>query len=350
MEQEQHNLVNETNLITNSTDLDCNFLWFSSLENLYLKTLAVFPWIVLVIGVTGIVCNILIILVYTKLGFPSTIHLSYVALAVSDLGCVVASMVYAVTTMAPVSRSFETTALSDRFSQVVGGLPQMTFSRLTGLITAWISLQRCLCVTYPTRVRLMVTHKVVKVVLAFIFTIGCFPIVFVYAMIGSEWQSHVPVNDSTWALQDEKSVTMVTMVTLALIYPVVSWVCVAVCSSVLIIKLKRNARWRTRNAAGAATASIATGKNNSHVTKVVVTVAGIFLICSLPLTASLFATLALPQFSLNGALHYLYRIMVMTCVLTTQINSTVNIVIFAVSGHSFRSLLFRLLTRTCRKR
>ena len=45
-------------------------------------------WSTLISGVFGIVGNIVILLVFYKLGFSETIHISYVALTVSDLCCV----------------------------------------------------------------------------------------------------------------------------------------------------------------------------------------------------------------------------------------------------------------------
>ncbi|KAK3795676.1 hypothetical protein RRG08_055193 [Elysia crispata] len=119
--------------------------------------------------------------------------MSCTGLAVSDLLCVGASMMCGITTMG-VFRGTASQAAISHLNNLVGGLPQVVLSRVTSLITAWISTVRCLSVAYPTKVRFIITRTVTSVALGIIFSL------------------------------------------------------VTVCTTFLIVKLEQNAKWKSRNA------------------------------------------------------------------------------------------------------
>ncbi|RUS85785.1 hypothetical protein EGW08_006414 [Elysia chlorotica] len=271
-------------------------------EDAYLRVRPGFSWTFVGTGCFGIVGNILIVAVFAKMGFSNTIHISYSALAVSDLFCVLASMVYGITVMDVVRNSFNAQT-SYRMSNIFGGLPHVCFARTTALITAWISLERCLCVKFPTKVRLMITRTVTKIVLGTIFALGCIPMVFVYA-----------ANSSSKGTSGERATLLVPV-------------------------------WVTANHAVAVSQNQHKLAKENRVTKVVVILAVLFLLCSLPMSVNILADFIIPEYSIDGSLRYLHLINGMINVLVTELNSSVNVVVFAVSGHRFRSVLFEILSK-----
>ncbi|GFO14429.1 growth hormone secretagogue receptor [Plakobranchus ocellatus] len=223
-------------------------------RNIFFSVLPAMVWIVLGIGAMGILGNILIILVYIKLGFSETINMSYLALAISDLLSVLSTM-WSSILLSPI---FETVlkqlpiATDFYFISYTCAWPLLTFSRSTALITAWISLERCLCVVFPMKVKRIITPTVTKIVLLTIFIFGCGPVVFAYIGIESEWRLD-PLRNQTKLFvfaNDSKQTTMLRRFAsflYGLVYPISSWVIVTVSTAILIIQLRASNLWRNQH-------------------------------------------------------------------------------------------------------
>ncbi|GFS02599.1 chemosensory receptor A [Elysia marginata] len=338
---------------TNGTILGRN--WPQSLESVYFSIGPLFSWTLIATGTVGTTGNILTLLVYSRLGFSSTIYISYTALAVSDLFCVLSSMVFGLRYMRSPLPNLSA-QVSDEVLRLVGVYPHFAFSRTTGLLTAWISLERCLCVIFPTRVKLMISRTVTKLTIIAIFLIGCFPLVFLYGVYRIERQFDPNSNATSFTflrhggpLQEKLESTALFL--FSVVYPTLSCVSVTVCTVALIIKLRHSTRWRKLNATAAnaqqgksSSQNAQTSTRETRVTRVVIIVAGVFLICSLPTAAHLLAVATIDGYSNTGYLRYLRWINGMVTVLFAQVNSSLNIVIFATSGQRFRAVLFQILT------
>ena len=116
----------EENGTTVSRDLTAQTSWVQSLEDTYFRVHPGFSGAFVGTGCFGIIGNVLILIVFTKMGFSNTIHMSYSALAVSDLCCVLASMVYGITAMDVVRRSVNELT-SYRLSNMFGGAAARMF-------------------------------------------------------------------------------------------------------------------------------------------------------------------------------------------------------------------------------
>ena len=310
----------------------------------------------------GIMGNSLILRECAKLGvFNSTINVSCLALAVSDLCCVLACMLSGLTSRGVVSRQVSVERTPSQFSDFVGRLPNMVFSRTTALVTAWISLERCLCVALPTKVKVIITRRVTTVMLAAIFIICVSPMVLIYVAHRLQWQFNRQINSTILMVVQDDDTRLsgsgdIDRFLYGVIYPMLSLASVSICTAILVVKLKENARWREVNAPGAMVkatgTSAVTVRHAKHVlqplkekriTKVVVMVTGLFLVLSLPMSANVLASAVLPGYSASGTLRYLFLVNGMVCVLLTQLNSSLNIIIFAISGQKFRDLLLETL-------
>ena len=336
-------------------DLDSEYLWFHY----------AFSWSWIGLGVPGIVSNVLTLVVYAKMGYSSnSIHISYSALAVSDLCCVVATIMCGVPILTNVFRQYNTVHAS--VIDLVGAVPHLAFSRTTALLTSWISFERCLSVVFPIRCKLMVTRTVTIVTVTSISVAGFSPLVMVYISAGVYQPFYVQANSTTSATLNNTAQGLARIETVfrilnGLLYPVFSWVSVTVFTAVLVVKLRQSSN-KLKTFGDKAKAKGADSRDkkasqphHSHlpqekrstrenrITKVVVTVACVFLLCSLPMSAQLVASLAVPGYSRTGSLAYTFQINGMLSVLMAQLNSCLNIIIFTVSGHKFRSVLFGMI-------
>ncbi|GFS16251.1 peptide receptor GPCR [Elysia marginata] len=164
-------------------------LGLENLEKIMPILVTFFFWVASLIGIFGVIANILNLLVYARLGFSETIHMSYAALAVSDLCCIL-SVIWSVFGVTPelqaILAGYRFRVDQTQLSNITGGWPHMAFSRTTAFLTSWISLERCLCVILPTRVKVIITRKVTRIVLTAIFIIGCCPVVLAYVELKFE--------------------------------------------------------------------------------------------------------------------------------------------------------------------
>ena len=330
---------------------------FQEVANIISKALVV-------IGIFGILGNILTLVVYAKLGFSETIHMSYVALAVSDFGCLL-TLLYMCFCF---SYLLEAILLRYRmrtditlFANFTGAWPHHGFTRTPAMLTAWVSFERCLCVIFPTRVKLMITRKVTKVVLAFIYVIGCCPVVLAFVGMQTEKVFDPETNFTTLILKyaDQTQLNRANQIAFILYgaaYPLLSWVMVVVCATFLITALKRSVRWRSINsrASAGATGSGDAGSTKispkeTRVTRTVVIIACAFIFFSFPIAAIVVFALINREFSVNGELHFPLMISVAISFLFSGLNSSVNIVVYTITGSRFRSTLVHLFQPKLRK-
>ncbi|GFR61834.1 chemosensory receptor A [Elysia marginata] len=335
---------------TNGTSSDNEGNWLRNLESIYLSIGPVFSWTVIAVGALGITGNILTLLVYSRLGFVATINISYTALAVSDLLCVLTSMVFGFR-HAGIPLPGLSARVSEEVLKLVGAYPHFAFSRTTGLLTAWISLERCICVVFPTRVKVMISRTVTQVAITACFVLGCFPLVFVYAVYKIERRLNPDTNSTSLALLSiggpvQEKLEGTTLFLFAVVYPLVSYVSVTACTVSLVIKLQKSTKWRRTNATAAARGEssyqIAPARD-LRVTRVVVVVAVVFLACSLPTAAQLVTVATVDGYTTIGHLRFLRLINGMVTLLFAEVNSSLNIVIFTVSGQRFRSVLLQII-------
>ncbi|GFO02069.1 chemosensory receptor a [Plakobranchus ocellatus] len=333
--------------------------WFA--RDIFYNVISVVIWFIFGIGIMGIIGNILTIIVYIKLGFSETIHISYLALAVSDL-CTIITTMWCSVCFSPLIdmlfNRFRIVTELNFFANFTCIWPHVAFSKTTALITAWISLERCLCVVFPIKVKLIITRFITKIVLLIIFIIGCGPVVFAYTGRKSEWRFDPRLNQTRFfmfenGVRDLNLLNRLAFSLYSAVYPVFSWVSVIVCTTFLIIKLRQSATWRRRNDNAPSDKVIHRNQieerrisvKANRVTKTVVTVAIIFIVCSFPISISLFFSSLMREFSLSGRLRYLVSLNASFIVVLSEINSSVNIIVFAVMGTRFRSTLLKILCR-----
>ena len=120
-----------------------------------------------------------------------------------------------------------------------GGRPHFSSSLNTTLLTAWISLERCLCVPFPTRVKLIIPRTVSKVVITTIFILGCCPFHGFLCWVELNSTRLPMFNTARNYLNGHNTVAFFLH---CAVYPVFSCVTVTICTTYLIVKLSQRAR------------------------------------------------------------------------------------------------------------
>ena len=239
---------------------------------------------------------------------------------------------------------------SRTLANIFGYAPHLAFSKTTALMTAWISVERCVCVVFPTKAKVMVTRKLSLAAIVVTFIAGCGPAVLTYSRVGIDWQTD-PRDNSTVVLSGlDTTGAPVALVLYGLVYPTVSWLTVTVCTAVLIAKLRRSIRWRHHNTAtvqmyGAQGRQMPNKEN--RLTRVAVAIACVFIVCTLPVTTYGVSVNLAKRYGAAYSLRYLFQVVSIVSLLLSQVNSSLNIVVFTVLGSRFRAALLKMWPGQC---
>ncbi|GFS09450.1 chemosensory receptor A [Elysia marginata] len=310
------------------------------------------------VGFVGITGNILILCTYWKVGFTDSINISYMAMAVSDLGCV-ASIVWSGLCWNPGFNSVVAIEARDVVLPT-GGFATTAFGKITAMITAFISLERCLCVVFPLKVKTLITRQRTIYFIALMYVVHVLPTSLVYVVVRFEWHFSEQRNRTVLGVKylrnpTEQTITDVLWVFHSLPLQFIPLIIVVVCTIFLIITLNRSARWRSGNSKGITEdrhrrnePEISSGKprassKEDRIIKTVILIAIVFIVCSSPAAINNAVTRAEPEYRASGKYRKLNLFVAGSTACLNTINSSVNIFIYYKMSSKFKLALKKLV-------
>ncbi|GFO11925.1 chemosensory receptor b [Plakobranchus ocellatus] len=109
-----------------------------------------------IIAVPGVVCNIINILVYWRIGFKESITVSLFALAISDTGILIVKIWNGVCQASSIRESSDMGSFMYELS-LVTGVFKRTLAKISIWITVLITMERCACISLPLKVKRIFT-------------------------------------------------------------------------------------------------------------------------------------------------------------------------------------------------
>ena len=310
----------------------------------------------LIAGVFAVEANILTIIVYIKMGFFDSTNISLAALAISDFGVGITTISTAlICLLAPLS--------SVPFSRYIviplSTYPHTLLARISALITTYISVERYLCVLLPLRIKTIITRKrtFIAMVILFGVTLLNYPVAYLRYPLGFKFDSKrnktlfnlLPVTDQTFLFM-----THIRTLIIHLMVPFVTFFVVLLCTILLSLNLQRNKAWRdankynplkSRTKAANESESEARQSKEIRAIKMVITIATVFIVTSIPACTQMVFMLAVPEFSESGRYYKLFDVIGMFYLAVNSINSGVNVIIYFTMSQKFKQatlLLFRI--------
>ncbi|GFO20817.1 chemosensory receptor a [Plakobranchus ocellatus] len=299
---------------------------------------AVYCYILPVLVVFGTVGNVLSIIVLCVEKKKDSTNSSLTALAVSDTGYILTT--FARQTSCIISK-FDPT-LGRNFTTLMYGqmiVVNICFSRVTSVITAIISTERCLAVTFPLKVREIVTRPrmILALVLAFVVTFGLIGPVFFMGEV--YWTTNPRTNTSyvtyqmtEWYLNDKEALDAYRDIFLNAVLRFLPAVLVIFNTVVIITRVKRASSWRGDTASQAGKARSAREKK---LTNMLLVLCGVYIFCTLPGIVFQCFTFATDEFSVFGRYRHTYKMTTAISLLTQFINSSINFVIYMAMNERF---------------
>ena len=297
--------------------------------------------------------NIVTIIVYRKMGFVDSTNVSLTALAISDLGgaitainCVLAIFLPTITN-APFTFEIFTTSASH---------PHVMFSRISALITTYISIERYLCVLLPLKIKRIITTRRTFIAMLIIFTISLGLNLHLSLKFPIGWKFFPQRNRSLLGVLPIDDFTILTLdyirqVIFSLILPVFTSVTVLFSTILLSVALQNSKSWRDANKSVVKTKDTsgqelsAVDSKEARAVKMVIAITTVFIVSSIPSSIHMIAVIMVPEFEVNGRYSNLYALTGMAFLIVDSLNCSANVVIYYRMSTKFRRALrslFRL--------
>ncbi|GFO04175.1 chemosensory receptor a [Plakobranchus ocellatus] len=307
---------------------------------------------ILFFSVLGVGTNILNILVFIKMGLQETTTISMLALAVSDLICCIMAF-WTYLCYVPAFRDMPGLPFqSVEVSLETGQTFRPYVIRTGALITAFITLERCLCVVIPLKVKNIITLSATRVLIVVIYIITIVPYIAHPMLYQLDWKFYPYLNRSlVGAVYKENPLAILFMLIASYLcgffYLLLATSVVIVCTLFLVINLLRSSRWREsmRKQTGASTAKSADMKTSSsrredRLIKQVVVIAILFIICTTPGAVSMFIIAVSKDFVEKSRFYPSTLVLQGYLFAFETVNNSVNFFVYYVIGTKFR-LVFR---------
>ena len=327
-------------------------------EAVYWRILSVVLGLDITVGVFATGANIVTIIVYSRLGFSDSTNISLTALAISDLGIAVTLVITAVGMLLPAM--FDVPFNDDIFLTTTT-YPHNLLSRISAMITTYLSIERYFCVFLPLKIKTVITSKrtLVVMVIIFVFTFSLYPTGLFRFGIG--WTFDFKRNRTVLGVIPTSDPIVlrlhnVTLLIVSIILPFVTFFSVVLCTILLSVSLKKSKLWRDANRytpSNTAKGSESEPKGNwkspkkqtskeARAVKMVITIATVFIVTSIPSCVHIIAVMLVPGFTAVGRYYRMFDVCGLSYFGVNAINSGANVIIYYKMSYKFRSSMLAL--------
>ena len=297
----------------------------------YCLQCVVFP----ILTAFGLLGNTLsLIVLFQKKIRNSTTSIVLIGLAISDVCFLVTNMARKSTC---IIRQFDKLT-ADTFNAVsFGGLffTKTAFSRVSTLIVVLISIERLFAVAFPLKVRSLVTKTRMTVavitcfIIPFAFCAGL-PPQYTYTYI----RGRPYIAQTKFALENADPLKIYNEYFLVISLRYIPVIVVIILNTLIIVLFKRSRRFQNKNA-GNSERELARQQEERKLTRMLLAVAIIFLICLLPGDAVLLISGINAKFSFFGTYHNFFLAISDLSLLFEIMNSSINFIIYMLLNRLF---------------
>ncbi|XP_013091101.2 uncharacterized protein LOC106074802 [Biomphalaria glabrata] len=288
------------------------------------------------IGLFGMVANVMNMLVFYKQGLSSSINISFFFMSVSDMLTIIFVEWGNICYNPYILKAGFPLSFPELY-YIAGGWPSGLSCRITLYITVYITAERCLCILFPLTIKTLVTPRKTKSIIALINFLNALTLIPEYTSTYLAWRFN-PLRNTTilgLAFRGNRAETQGVSFLLHVILVVFGLCSVIVLTSVLVIQLRRQTKWRLKNRAENSKLSLLSSRDRKSVV-LVIAVATFVVISYIPLTSVSLVTVFVPEFYIEGKL---YKVFGETWAMVTLIgmtNASANIIIYYKMNSKYR--------------
>lgn len=278
-----------------------------------------------VISLFGVATNIINIIVFFKQGFNNTINISLFALATSDL-CSLISMLWYGVCENPLFVNADINIYPLDVLYLTAGMPHICFARITSWITVFIAAERSLCITFPLKIKQIITPKRTLIIIIGIY-IG------IFASFGPEYATSY----FDWKFIKSRNKTLLGMAFTSdrknveglvfFLYSILgfgSFVAVITFTMILVVQLNRQSKWRLKGSIDRRQAESISNRDRTTMSMVVM-IATVLIVCYTPGVAVSMVTVFEPDFYIFSNCINIFLVCWSFVVIFETLNSSINI-------------------------
>lgn len=288
-----------------------------------------FVFICCVVGIFGIVANIINMIIFYKQGFKTTVNIGFFSLAVSDLMCLL-TLQWASVSLNPL---FASAGIPWSFLEVyylTGAWPHVCFSRITAYITVYITAERYLSIALPLKVKHIITSKTVTAILCLIYLVNIMGLSPEYTTSYLGWRFVPKRNATLLGIVYTNSRSTVEGVSYALhsIFGITSFAGVIIFTALLVTKLGQTSKWRKTVMSTSGDHESMSNRDMKTV-KMVILIASVLIACYTPGAVIALTTFIVgPEFDVRGKYVNICEAAWSIAYTFQSINSSVNIFLY----------------------
>ncbi|XP_059173482.1 cannabinoid receptor 1-like [Physella acuta] len=294
------------------------------------------------ISFIGVIFNIINIIIFIRLGFHETTNISFLSLTLADMGVVLMLVGYSIIYNPAMVGAVPTPQIIDSVGYILFGWPYACFSRIAGCMTAFITVERFLCVAMPLRIKTLVTPQKTILIAASFFVILFASVVPAFLASRLDRVFDPSINQTVVGLVfcpdtptlENASLTFNVAVQLAV------FIIVTVFTVGLIRTYVRKSEWR--NSISSSQGSKSISSRDKKLVKMVIFISVIFIACSIPGVVATFLMMFIKDYNILGRYRNIYIATFSTFFPIGAINSTVNIFIFLDMSSKYRHIFLSM--------
>ncbi|KAL8569039.1 hypothetical protein ACOMHN_020482 [Nucella lapillus] len=306
--------------------------------------LVVYVGIFPVLVTCGVIINVINMAVFARQGLSNRINVCLFSLAASDTGILVFVMCCKAYTLISLVDPVAGSYWQQRHQAVVLG-SFLAFVAISNVITATIAMERCLCVLSPLKAAEFFKTKYMR---ALILVAALYILIVQNVALCTKYQT-VQVSDpitnaityisrlSPFYLRHQTALD-IPQAMISIVFRVLSPMFVILCTIAIILRLRVNATWRRSTASNMTSVE----KQEVSMTRMLVTVCCVYVICMTPAAISALLIHNLPGFLRTGYLCNIYKVSATLIQLLVACNASFNFLIYVKQSSQYRATLRQL--------
>ncbi|CAL1538294.1 unnamed protein product [Lymnaea stagnalis] len=297
------------------------------------------------ISTPGVVFNIINIVVFIRLGVSDTINISLLGLALADIGVLLTLTGYSVMYNPLVLASVPQMDVIDAVNYVVLGTPHVLFSRIAGCLTAFIAVERCLCIAWPLRVKSLLTpwRTGTVVICIYIVLVSSTLSLFVANRIGPRFNQEFNLTAVGLIVASNVDLMENISLTICIIAQMTAFAVVTMSTLGLVRSLIRVAKWRKSTSVCARLNHVSI--RDKQLVKMIVILSTVFIVCALPTVVGNLVMIFLKDFNVKGTGKSLFICCFSVFFVLEAINSSANIFIYFKMSSKFKEMFLSMFGR-----
>lgn len=301
------------------------------------------------IALFGIFTNAVNMIVFFRQGFTTTTNISFFALAVSDMLCLIITEWYGICLNPYLEKFDDLPFIPKEIQYLSGGWLHVCFGRITSWITVFITAERCLGIALPLKVKQIVTLRRTTACMCLIFFINLAMLLPEYSIAYWDWK-FVPAKNRSYVglvYRSYKDAVYGLVYAMSSTSGILSFVAVIVLTSFLVNRLSQKSQWRKKATRGSDN-SEAVSSRDKKTMKMIVMIAGVLIVCYIPGTVVSMASAVEPEFMIDHKYANSFFSFWSIAFVFDAINSSVNLFLYYTMSTKYRHT-FNQLFPMCTK-